>query len=255
MTVHIFETMGTTASLRFAGALPSAATLAAVEACFDRFDGRYSLYRPDSEISRVAAGDLALYRASAELRENYAEALDWRGRTSGAFTPHRPDGVIDLNGLIKAKAMAASAVVLVAAGSTDWLLNVGGDILSSGSTVGGSPWSVGIVDPLDAAGMLCAVPLAPGRRAIATSGTAERGEHIWRRDVAGQGAEPAYSQVSVLAADIVTADVLATAILAGGRAQLTSALAQFDIEVLTVDASGGLTATAGLRSGRGLVRA
>lgn len=251
MTVHVFDTMGTTVSLRFAGALPAAAVLYSVEAGFDEYDRRFSLYRPDSELSRVARGDLALRHASATLRESYADALEWRSRTAGAFTPHRPDGAIDLNGIVKASAMAAAADLLDTAGESDWLLNVGGDILGRG-TLAGAPWSIGVADPADRSGLLATLTLDGDRSAVATSGTAERGEHIWRRGLLPAGGASAYRQVTVRAADIVTADVLATAILAGGREQLDDATARFAIDVLTVAADGEITATPRLQHARGL---
>ena len=54
--------------------------------------------------------------------------------------------------------------------------------------------------------------------------------------------------MSVLAADIVTADVLATAIVAGGRDTLDRSTVSYDIDVLAVDAAGALTATPGFRA-------
>jgi thiamine biosynthesis lipoprotein len=59
----------------------------------------------------------------------------------------------------------------------------------------------------------------------------------------------------VRAADIVTADVLATAILAGGREHLDDVTARFSIDVLTVAADGEITATPGLQHTRGLAPA
>ena len=49
------------------------------------------------------------------------------------------------------------------------------------------------------------------------------------------------------AADIVTADVLATAIVAGGLPMLDRATDGWDIEVLAVRAGGELLATPGFR--------
>lgn len=251
MAVHVFDTMGTTVSLRFAAALPARAVLQAVEDGFDADDRRFSLYRPDSELSRVARGELALPRASTTLRERYADALHWRSRTAGAFTPHRPDGLIDLNGIVKAAAMAAAGAVLDAAGESRWLLNVGGDLLGRGDDAG-RPWSIGITDPVDRSALLCTLPLDAERRAVATSGTAERGEHVWRlRDPGAPGSTP-FRQVTVRATDIITADVLATAILAGGREQLDEASARYAIDVLTVAADGALLATPGWQHSRGL---
>ncbi|MBX0301991.1 FAD:protein FMN transferase [Cryobacterium sp. 1639] len=252
MGVHVFDTMGTTVSLRFAGATAPASVLDGVEGAFRAFDERFSLYRTDSEISRVARGELPLTRTGAELREAYAEALDWSRSTDGAFTPHRPDGVIDLSGTVKAKAMEAAARVLDSSGEADWMLVAGGDILTRG-TLDGLPWRAGVVDPDDRGTLLCAVELVGRRIALATSGTAERGEHIWR--TGDPRAPQRYRQVTVLADDIVTADVLATALVAGGPERCPELLNRFDIEAITVDNAGNLTATPGLQSAWGLTPA
>ncbi|ROR83331.1 thiamine biosynthesis lipoprotein [Plantibacter flavus] len=244
--IRTFATMGTVASVR----LPSGdarldAVLPSVQAVFAAVDERFSLYRSDSEASRIARGELSLTASSAAMRNRYAEALAWRDATGGAFTPHRPDGVVDLSGVVKAVAIAAAGAVLDAAGIEDWLLNVGGDVLVRGSE-GGVPWQAGIVDPADRSALLTALALPAPRRAVATSGIGERGEHIWRRAVPG-GQD--LVQVTVAAADIVTADVLATAILAGGPATLDDLADRFDIDVLAATHDGVLLATPGLRSG------
>ena len=92
--------------------------------------------------------------------------------------------------------------------------------------------------------------------ALATSGSAERGDHIWAagravpsiQEAAGAcRAASVFRQVSVAAADIITADVLATAIVAGGLPMLDRATDGWDIEVLAVRASGELLATPGFR--------
>ena len=249
MSVHVFNSMGTTVSLRFAGALPGPEVRAAVEGVFGEYDQRFSLYRRDSEISRVARSELRLHDASGTLRDAYAEALDWSRATADCFTPHRPDGVLDLSGIIKAKAIEAAGRVLDDAAESHWLLNAGGDILRRG-THDGKPWQVGIIDPDCRKTLLCAVKLTGSRLAVATSGTAERGEHIWRAPA--RNAAAPYRQVTVRADDIVAADVLATALLAGGPERADELLDRFDVDVLTVDHQGRLTATPLLQDSPGL---
>ncbi|RII87582.1 FAD:protein FMN transferase, partial [Clavibacter californiensis] len=147
--------MGTTVSLRAAPDAP----IAAAQAVFADADARFSLYRPDSEASRIARGELALPASSPRMRDAYADALGWRAATDGAFTPHRPDGVVDLSGTVKARAMAEAADLL---GDGDWLLTVGGDVLGSGTDDSGGAWRIGVVDPADRRALLCALPLAGG---------------------------------------------------------------------------------------------
>jgi thiamine biosynthesis lipoprotein len=240
---RVFTSMGTVVSLRAVGDADMVARSAAVAASvFDRWDRRCSLYRTDSELSRVARGELALTEAGAELRNAYALAVAWRARTDGAFTPHRADGVIDLNGVIKAVAIAEAGEAMRAMGVAGWGIDAGGDVLVSGPRADGTPWLVGIVDPWQRDRLLSAIPLGADRRAVATSGSAERGDHIWSTT---DGTDPVFVQVSVAAADIVTADVLATAIVAGGEAALDELSSREPVDVLAVRRDGTMSATPG----------
>jgi thiamine biosynthesis lipoprotein len=246
---HIFETMGTVVSLTLAGEpkAHAADAVAAVARRFSDFDGRFSLYRPESELSRIARGELALTASSDGLRSVYAAALRWRDDTGGAFTPHRPDGIVDLNGTVKALAMQAAADELQAAGFSNWCLNVGGDVLCLGHQSDGTDWRVGVVDPADRASLLFTIPVDGTRHAVATSGSAERGDHIWTVTAIDR----TYVQVTVVADDIETADVLATAIIAGGPTTLESLVERWSIDVLTVERDGSLAATPGLSAAIG----
>nr|WP_104128056.1 FAD:protein FMN transferase [Cryobacterium sp. Y57] len=237
--------MGTVVSLRlgdFAAAVDCAA-VEAVETVFRRWDERFSLYREDSELSRIARGDIRLTEASKSLRTCYALALDWRERTQGVFTPHRADGVIDLSGVVKALAIAEAGAVLTVSSPANWSINAGGDVLVGGNA-GHPEWVVAIVDPGNRSEVIANVPLGYLLRAVATSGSAERGEHIW---TALNGEPSPFRQVSVFAADIVTADVLATAIVAGGESTLNEMTERFAVDALAVLRDGQLLVTPGLR--------
>ncbi|ROR33426.1 thiamine biosynthesis lipoprotein [Curtobacterium sp. JUb34] len=232
MSVQTFDTMGTVVSLR--GATPEAA--AEVRAVFAGYDHRYSLYDPASVLSRVAEGSLRLSDTPASVRDVYALALHWRERTGGAFTPHRPDGVVDLSGVVKALAIRDAGTVLDGV-ADDWMISAGGDVLVRGHHGDDEPWSVGVVDPTRRDTVVGVVHLdAPGR-AVATSGTTERGEHIWRR------AAPTFVQATVVADDIVTADVLATAVVAGDADDLRRLTSDAGVDVLAFAADGTVWAT------------
>jgi thiamine biosynthesis lipoprotein len=229
---HIFETMGTVATLSLeAPAVPH--LVAEVEEVFAGYDRTFSLYRPDSALSQIADGRMRLEDAPEMVRSEYERAIAWRSRTNGWFDPHRPDGVIDLSGTIKAAAMDAASWVLIPAGA-DGILGVGGDLL----TVGTTDQRVGIADPQTRDRVIADLSVQR-RRAVATSGSAERGDHIWSRfgpsDIV---------QATVLGDDIVSADVLATAIVAAGTASMNELLDAFDIDALVVTAD-GLYATPG----------
>jgi len=236
---HTFQTMGTMVSLDVVAC--SRDTLMLVIEEFERRNTQYSLYSPESELSKIARGELELPDSSPGMRECYGRAIDWRRLTDGAFTPHRPDGVIDLSGIVKAEAMQAAAQVLLAANLADWCLNAGGDVVVHGTAPDASGWSVGVVDPGDRTALLATRTLTNQRPAMATSGSAERGEHIWSSSASTND----FSQVSVVAGDIVSADVLATAIIAGGQATLDDCTRRWPIDVLAVARDGEILATPG----------
>lgn len=239
---HVFATMGTVASID----LPKryAHLREQIEAVFRRVDERFSLYRRDSELSRINRGELALTAAGPALLASYERCIAWRNATGALFSVHRPDGVIDLNGIVKAEAIELAGGLLDAAGCPEWSINVGGDIL-----VRGDRWATGLADPSDAGALLGSVGLGGELRALATSGSAQRGDHIWR---GGELGALELVQVSVMAADIVTADVLATAIVAGGPDALDTLAERFAIHVLAIDRAGALSATPGFRAALGL---
>lgn len=228
---HVFNAMGTSISLQ--GAAPA---MPRVEAAFEELEQTFSLYRADSEASRIARGDLLLTRASQQMKDVYALAHQWREATGGAFQPHRPDGVIDLAGIVKAKAIEAAGDILAEA-QLPWLVNAGGDVLGDGS-----PWVVGIVDPDDRTKLLTQFTMTRQLPAVATSGTAERGEHIWR-----VGTANLFKQVTVAGPNIVTADVLATAILAGGTDLLDQVVDDYGVQVIAITRSGDIYATPAFR--------
>jgi thiamine biosynthesis lipoprotein len=238
---HVFETMGTVASV----GLPEGWGPELLRPTFEAIDERFSLYRPDSELSQIADGRVSLPASSPTMLASYARALEWRELTGGLFSPHRPDGVLDLNGIVKAEAIERAGARLDAIGCPSWTINVGGDILVSGGM-----WPTGIADPGHPGALLCAVTLGEHRRALATSGSAQRGDHIW---LGGSTAPAEFRQVSVAADDIVTADVLATSIVAGGGDALDEITDRWDVDVLAVDREGRMLATPGIR--RALARA
>ncbi len=218
MTVDVWEAMGTVISLRIPDAFEHSRgpAVEGVARVIDSLEQEYSLYREDSPISHLARGEITLESMSADFRDTYARAIEWRNDTGGAFTPHRSDGVIDLSGIVKADAIAAGAVVLRAHGITDFSLNFGGDIIVSGDT---RIWPIAIGHPIDTHGTLATVELNSVWSAIATSGTGDRGEHIWRSVTTGTRTIGA----TVISDDIVASDVWATSIVSGGHEAATNA--------------------------------
>lgn len=245
----VFDTMGTVVSVTTARPLP-AEVADGVREEFSSRDELFSLYRPGSQGARLARRELRLRDADPQIRDAYWLSHDWEMATDGAFTATRPDGTTDLAGVVKALAIEGAGRVLDDAGIADWCLNAGGDVLVRGVDPSREfPWVAGIVDPIDRMKLVSQATCRPGRRAVATSGTAERGEHVWRLDPGTSSAGTAFTQVTVVADEIITADVLATAILAGGSPTLLLAASRWQVDVLAFDRTGQAWATKAFRAG------
>ncbi|GAB77883.1 thiamine biosynthesis lipoprotein [Austwickia chelonae] len=238
--------MGTVVSLALSATEPPGLS-DRIGALLDGIEDCFSLHRPGSESCRLDRGELTLAGTSETFRHCHDLAMRWQTATEGVFSPIRPDGRLDLSGVVKAYAIGRVAEELAAQGLADWCLNVGGDVLVDGldrREGQARPWTAGIVDPTDRSGMFSQFTLSSRYPALATSGTSERGGHIW----SAPGVEP-FVQVTVAGPDIVSADVLATAVLAGGRHTLDMACARWDVAVLAVAPDGGLFATSHFLAG------
>jgi FAD:protein FMN transferase len=233
-----FDAMGTVVSLEVddgPDGFDAQLALVAAAVVFEQLEARFSRWREGSEAARVRAG-LPVVATSEAFREVYRAAMLWRLETEGAFEPQEPGGAIDLDGIVKALAIEQAGAALDRLGFERWSIAAGGDVLVRAEP--SDPLRiVGVADP--AGGLLAALALREGRRAVATSGISERGEHIrGRSDLV---------QVTVVADDVVTADVLATAMAASDRAGFDALCDRFPVDVLAVTADGGLLATEGIR--------
>jgi thiamine biosynthesis lipoprotein len=221
----------------------SAAADAAVRAVYAELTGVDQLlspYRSDSEVSRLGRGELTLADSSPDVRE-VARRCTWAAElTGGLFDPVRPDGSWDPSGLVKGWAVERAGRQLATVTGTDWCLNAGGDVLVVAPS--GEPFVIGIQDPRDAARVAAAVPLASG--AVATSGTAARGAHLYDPRT-GSAATARWLSVSVTGPSLETADVLATAafVAAEGWADLVAGLDAY--EGLAIASDGAQRATHG----------
>ena len=179
-------------------------------------DRVFSTYRPDSFVSRLGRGEVALADCPAEVAEVLALGALAERQSHGAFRVVRtgPDGepVLDPSGVVKGWAAERAATHLRALPDTDFCLSAGGDLVCRTLDRDAAPWSIGIEDPLDTARVVAVVPVRTG--AVATSGTAHRGQHVVD---ARTGQPPAgVASVTVVADSLTWADIDATAAYAQG---------------------------------------
>lgn len=197
-------------------------------------DARFSPFRPDSEACRFDRGELTAQQLSADLVEILDLCHHYEIRTGGAFRARIGTRGLDLCGVVKGWAVQRLADRLHAAGAVNFCVNAGGDVVTSGEPETGRRWRVGIRHP-HRADLTCAT-LHVGSAAVATSGDYERGAHI----IDGRTGQPArgLSSITVLAADLVTADITATSAFAMGRPGVAWVAEQPDCLVYAVTDDG-----------------
>jgi thiamine biosynthesis lipoprotein len=212
--VRVEHVMGTVVSFDVRGAAAGADVEAAIGdaiAWLHDVDARFSTYRPDSEISRIDRGDLALAGASADVAAVLARCGRLRARTGGFFD-ERAAGRLDPSALVKGWAAQRAADLLAERGLTDFCLTAGGDLVVRGGALPAPHWRVGIQHPLDRHAVAAAIDVTD--MAVATSGAYERGEHLV--DPVAGGAPAGVLSVTVVGPDLGTADAFSTAAFAMG---------------------------------------
>jgi thiamine biosynthesis lipoprotein len=174
-------------------------------------DRVFSPYRPDSDVSLLASAEVTVDACAPEVAEVLAACAFVRDLSGGYFTSS-PGGQFDPSGYVKGWAIERAAAILTQAGSASHLVNGGGDVQCVGGRSAGEPWRVGIADPFRPGGL--ALVVTARDRAVATSGTAERGAHIIN-PVTGRPAE-GLASITVAGPGLALADACATAAFAMG---------------------------------------
>ena len=218
---HVEHCMGTVFSfdIRPPGVDPAALTEAV--AWLHHVDETFSTYRADSVISMLRRHELSVSALDSEVTDVLARCAELSEETEGFFSAYY-DGELDPSGYVKGWATQRASDILAAGGSTNHCVNGGGDVQCVGWSAPGRQWHVGISDPADPTTVLRTVAVA-GRLAVATSGSAQRGEHIL--NPATRRAPEALAAVSVIGRDLADVDAYATAAFAmgaGARAWLAT---------------------------------
>lgn len=188
---------------------------AAVHAVFAELaevDRDFSPYRTDSAVTALKRGSVALAQCPPQVRAVAELCEQARELTGGLFDARRPDGSWDPSGYVKGWAVQRASRHLGAVPGLDWCLNAGGDVVLVCPS--GQPFTVGIADPTDRTRIAAKVQCAAG--AVATSGTGERGEHLYDPRT-GRLTDSPWASVTVLGPDLAVADVLATAAFVAGE--------------------------------------
>lgn len=210
------EVMGTVVSFDIRDE-PTPAIRAALGAAVDwlhRVDEVFSTYRPDSQVSRLARGELACADCDPEVAE-VLDLCERAERESGGWFSHLAGGRLDPTGMVKGWAVERASQLLLAAGARNHSVNGGGDVQLSGEAAPGRPWGIGIAHPLRPGELTTLV--RGSDLAVATSGTAERGAHILDPRTGRPAAGPLVS-ITLVGRRLTWVDAYATAAFAMGSA-------------------------------------
>jgi thiamine biosynthesis lipoprotein len=254
--------MGTGFLFRGQSPLDASQTLMALQhalGVLDEADRTFSLYKPESPVSRLARGETSLDKCPPVVAEVWDACESWEKITDGWFSAFTPEHTFDPSGLVKTWAASRACEQLLNAGIIDFTLDAGGDILLSDALTEAANWKVGVRKPVSMldpeAGLLTVVNLENTPfRAVCTSGSAERGRHIWNPKMDSLTNTEAVVQATAIAAHLVTADVWATAAYAEGpRAvehlnRYNTANPQNQVQLLLVYPDGTLNATDGFEA-------
>ena len=184
----VAQIMGLPMSIHVRGPLAREAAVEwAVDAAFDELradDAMFSTWQRDSPVSRIRDGRDSLVDAHPRIRRVAALCELAGQRTGGAFSAWLPDPYrtvrFDPTGLVKGWAVEQALDGLVRRldelGDHDVLINAGGDLAVHCRRADTPDWVIAVEDPRDQRRTLQRLELRTG--AVATSGTAARGQHI-----------------------------------------------------------------------------
>jgi thiamine biosynthesis lipoprotein len=195
-------------------------------------DETFSTYKPGSEISRLARGEVTISQCRPEVDEVLTRCAELSDATGGFFSV-RAAGQLDPSGFVKGWAVGKAADILGRAGARAFSINAGGDIVLRGRAGPTEPWRIGIRHPVEL-DQLAAV-LAGEDIAIATSGEYERGAHVIDPHT---GRPPAgLLSATIVGPDLATADAYATATFAMGDQgpEWAAGLSNYETLCITAD--------------------
>lgn len=209
MTVRVEPVMGSVASFDVRDGPSGSSGIDDAVAWLHEVDRRFSPYRADSEVSRIADGTLDEDAAHPDVRAILALADSVAEDAAGAFDARawREDGRIDPSGLVKGWSVEGAAMRVSSSGASVFSISVGGDVLVRGGGTLGDRWRIGIRHPDRVDRVAKVLHVAEG--AVATSAAYERGAHI--RDPRSGTAPVGVRSMTVAGPSLTLADAYATA--------------------------------------------
>jgi thiamine biosynthesis lipoprotein len=209
---------------------------------FRNVDNRYSTYKAESEISLVNNG-LPKAKWSVEMCHVLDLCEQTKQQTNGYFDIAH-NGSLDPSGLVKGWAIWEAAKNIRKRGSSNFYIEAGGDIQTSGNNAEGKPWIIGIRNPFNLDEIIKVLQVK--NKGVATSGTYIRGQHIYDPNKPDEPLTEVQS-LTVVGKNIYEADRFATAAFAMGKGGITFIEQTEGLEGYLVDDAGIATLTTGFQ--------
>lgn len=176
-------------------------------------DQLFSTYLPDSQVSRLRRGEIAIDEADQLVQQVWQACLAIKEISDGAFDPWAVPGGFDPSGYVKGWAADLVSEQLIKQGAKHIQVNAGGDISVRGGKDANTPWKLAVAHPSIKGEISKLYSITTG--AIATSGSAERGDHII--DPQSKTIAVGARSATVIGPDAGISDALATALVVSGR--------------------------------------
>ncbi len=225
----------------------TAALLSRAQAYSALSDGRFDITM--GEVSALWGIGTGHERVPGD--DEIAAALKNTGNLQLMGQSAQTKSLVDLGGIAKGYATDEVRSVLAQLGIQRAVLDLGGNILVMGEKGKGLPWSIGIRDPLDAAGI--AGKLQVSDCAIVTSGGYERFFEkdgiLYHHILDPKTGKPARSDllsVTVVSRDGALADAMSTAIYVAGMEEGLSLAKKAGVEAILINHNKEVKTTEGI---------
>lgn len=212
---------------------------------FDRVDNRFSPFKEHSELSRLNRRELDEKDISRDMKHIFVLSEKTRHETDGYFNIRKSDGTVDTSGIVKGWAIWEGTKILRKKGFKNFFIEAGGDIQTEGLNEERKKWSIGIKNPFNKQEIVKIVLLSG--QGIATSGTYEKGQHIYNPHYYGSALKKIVS-ISVIGPNVYEADRFATAAYAMQEKGIEFIEKQKSLEGYMIDKDGMATMTSGFET-------
>lgn len=199
------------AKLQISGDKDAKMIVEKIKELFVEIDETYSTFKMNSVVNKYRRGEITLSE-HPELKLILNECEKTKRETNGFFDCEYR-GRLDPSGLVKGYAISQGAKLLKLQGFDNFMLEIAGDLQTSGFNGQSQKWKIGIENPFAKNEIVKVVELSG--QGMATSGTSVHKDHI----IDPFTKLPAHeiASISVIADDIYDADRMATAAFAMGE--------------------------------------